>query len=482
MKHRGRAKFDYAQSNWRQSIAVKIASQIIWILVPTAFIASFFIFGEIDKYLLQNFEYKVESLTYRVINVLQNDKSLSDTDKDKIIRNIAHQLNFSDIKVSSNKYNLEPEINVGQMELTSRTVQLTLGDNFENDFINVTTYHEPLIETLNKTKKRVLGVIIVFLTVLATFLVYSIRNKIYYPLSMLVNATEAASNGESEILLDTKRKDEFGHLSIFFREMLDRLSEQHEQLKATAEDAKKANSAKSIFLANMSHELRTPLNAIIGYGELILDDKDDPVSKSHRGDLEKIVIAGQHLLHLINEVLDLSKVEAGKLDVVPETFDLSELFRELETTVLPLVAKQDNKLAVNCSPHVRNMYTDSLKVRQVLINLLGNACKFTEKGKITLQAEPCKIQSIDYVRISVSDTGVGISNGDIENLFKPFTQGDQSPNKSYSGTGLGLAICQKISILLGGNIQAKSMKGVGTTFTVTIPVNFNPIPVQAVAV
>jgi signal transduction histidine kinase len=466
-----RVNFDYAQSNWRQSIAVKIASQIIWILVPTAFIASFFIFNEIDKFILQNFEYKVESLTYRITNILEDRSSLTLKNKDKIINNIGTDLGFEAIKIVSKQYNLNPSIDTSQLEATTRTVELPYKDKFENELITFTFYHEPISSIIKRTQKNVLGFIIIFLTVLASLLVYSIRNKIYMPLNTLVNATEAATNGDKKIILDIDRKDEFGHLSIFFKKMLDRLNEQHNQLKESAEEAKRANSAKSVFLANMSHELRTPLNAIIGYGELVLEDNDGTISGTHEQDVRKIVSAGHHLLHLINEILDLSKVEAGKLEVDPDNIDLSDMFNELAITVKPLVEKNNNKLVVNCAPQIRTIYSDGMKVRQILINLLGNACKFTKEGIISLKAEVCKVNS-DQVYLSVSDTGNGIKKEYIDSLFQPFTQGDESLTRSHGGTGLGLSICQRLSILLGGEIKVDSVEGEGTTFTVKLPIKY----------
>jgi len=473
MKQAEPVKFDYAQSNWRQSIAVKIASQITWILIPTAFIASIFLFSAMDKYVLQNFEYKVDSLTYRVTSVLFNNPDIDDSEKDVIINKIASELDFAAVKVVSSEYKLIPEIDTESYEATTRTVEIGFSDVFENTFIVVTSYHEPVESLLRNTHKNVLALTIICLTVLAVFLVVSIRQQIYNPLKMLVNATEAASNEDRKIYLDTRRKDEFGHLAIFFEKMLARLNEQHNRLKETAEEAKQASSAKSVFLANMSHELRTPLNAIIGYGELMLDDQSITMNDVHFRDLRKIVSAGHHLLHLINDILDLSKIEAGKLEVVPVDIDLVHLMDELTTTIKPLVEKNNNKLIVYCSPQVRQIYSDNMKVRQILINLLGNACKFTNKGIISLKAEPRSINSVEYVTFSVADTGSGISEDLIDTLFEPFTQGDSSSTKNHGGTGLGLSICHRLSILLGGEITVSSSRGEGTTFVVTIPVKYS---------
>jgi len=222
----------------------------------------------------------------------------------------------------------------------------------------------------------------------------------------------------------------------------------------------------------MSHELRTPLNAIIGYGELLLDDKSITANDSNFRDLRKIVSAGHHLLTLINEILDLSKIEAGKLEVYASDIDLPHMFNELSTTIKPLVEQNNNKLIVDCSPQVRQIHSDNMKVRQILINLLGNACKFTRNGIITLQAEPRLVNGVDYVVFTVSDSGIGISETVIDNLFEPFTQGDLSPTKNHGGTGLGLSICHRLSVLLGGDITVTSAEGEGTTFVVSIPVKY----------
>lgn len=473
MKPKQPVKFDYAQSNWRQSIAVKIASQITWMLIPTAFIASIFVFSAMDKYIIQNFEYKVDSLTYRITSALSNNAQLDAVEKDIIISKIANELGFNAVKVVSTDYKLIPKIDTAMYEATTRTIEIGFGDVFENEFISITGYHMPVDSILKANHKNILAVTFLCLTVLAVFLVFSIRQRIYNPLKMLVNATEAATNGEKNIKLDTSRKDEFGHLAVFFQQMLVKLNQQHERLKETAEDAEQANKAKSVFLANMSHELRTPLNAIIGYGELILEDNNILSDTEHNRDMRKIVSAGHHLLNLINEILDLSKIEAGKLEVLPVDIDLPHMLDELSTTITPLAEQNSNKLIISCSPQVRQIYSDNLKVRQILINLLGNACKFTENGVISLNAEPKSVNSIEYVMFTVADTGTGISEDLIDNLFEPFTQGDDSTTKNHGGTGLGLSICHRLSILLGGDITVSSTVGEGTTFVVTIPLRYS---------
>ncbi|MCI0506132.1 MAG: ATP-binding protein [Gammaproteobacteria bacterium] len=221
----------------------------------------------------------------------------------------------------------------------------------------------------------------------------------------------------------------------------------------------------------MSHELRTPLNAIIGYSEMMLDDARESNDKPYIDDLEKTIAAGKHLLHLINDVLDLSKIEAGKMETHISRFDIRELVDEIVATIEPLVRQRNNFLKIDFDSNISIVHSDSLKVRQILINLLGNACKFTENGLITLQVRQQFIKSNRYILLSVIDTGIGIKKEGIHSLFKPFTQQDNSSTRSYSGTGLGLSICHHLCILLGGKIDVTSDVGKGSCFTITLPID-----------
>jgi PAS domain S-box-containing protein len=229
--------------------------------------------------------------------------------------------------------------------------------------------------------------------------------------------------------------------------------------------AEAANAAKSQFLANMSHELRTPLNAIIGYSEMLEEEAADRGHDSYVPDLQKIRTAGRHLLALINDVLDLSKVEAGKLDLYIEAFDLRQAIAEVATTVEPLVARNHNELVVECSPDLGTMRSDLTRVRQVLLNLLSNASKFTERGRITLVADRRGREVI----LQVSDTGIGMTPEQMSRLFEPFSQAETSTSKKYGGTGLGLAITRRFCELMGGEVAVTSEAGRGTTFTARLP-------------
>jgi len=242
-----------------------------------------------------------------------------------------------------------------------------------------------------------------------------------------------------------------------------------EELLTAKRAAEDASRAKSAFLANMSHELRTPLNAIIGYSEMIEEEIQDTGQIQNIQDVQKIESAGKHLLALINDVLDLSKIEAGKMGLHLENFDVATMIQELVATLQPAVAKNSNSLQLRLADDLGNMRSDVTKVRQILSNLLSNACKFTDHGTISMDAERVSNGDQPWIRFRVGDTGIGISEEQQEKLFKEFAQADVSIARKYGGTGLGLAISNRFAQLMGGQISVESEPGQGSTFTVYLP-------------
>ncbi len=264
----------------------------------------------------------------------------------------------------------------------------------------------------------------------------------------------------SSLKEESQRKD---------REARARLEEKNSELLESQKAAEAANEAKSTFLANMSHELRTPLNAIIGYSEMLIEDAEDE-NEDFIPDLDKINNSGKHLLGLINDILDLSKVESGKMDLYLESFELEKVLSEIESTIKPLVEKNKNSLKIEYVSIEKTMKADVTKVRQILLNLLSNSAKFTKEGEISITVSNSESleNAIDF---TVADTGIGMTPDQVEKVFKPFTQADEKTTRKFGGTGLGLTITKMFAEMMGGNIEIQSKEGNGTTFVVTIPLN-----------
>jgi len=231
-----------------------------------------------------------------------------------------------------------------------------------------------------------------------------------------------------------------------------------------------ADRHKSEFLANMSHELRTPLNAIIGYSEMLQEDAADLGAEQFTEDLGRINAAGKHLLELINAVLDLSKIEAGKMELYLETFDVAGLIRDIAAVIQPLAGKNANRLEVRCPPETGTMRADLTKVRQALFNLLSNACKFTDRGTVGLAVARETIDGRDFMAFRVSDTGIGMTPEQLTRLFEAFSQADAATTRRYGGTGLGLALSRRLCRMMGGDVTVESVAGQGSTFTIRLPV------------
>lgn len=251
----------------------------------------------------------------------------------------------------------------------------------------------------------------------------------------------------------------------FSRDVTESVKKERTLAKALAA-AEKANQTKSEFLATMSHELRTPLNAIIGYSEMMIEEAENPAD---REDLKKINSAGHHLLELINDILDVSKLEAGKIEFYYESFEIQQMAQYLVDMLQASAAKKKNTLTLNCPEDMGSMLSDLTRVRQCLLNLLGNACKFTENGHVQLTISTELVYDEEHIRFAVSDTGCGITKQQLKKLFKPFSQADSSTTRKYGGTGLGLAITKKFTELLHGNIIVETQPGVGSTFIISLP-------------
>ncbi|MDQ3168849.1 MAG: GAF domain-containing protein [Acidobacteriota bacterium] len=252
------------------------------------------------------------------------------------------------------------------------------------------------------------------------------------------------------------------------------------ELLQARREAEAASSAKSQFLASMSHELRTPLNAIIGYSEMILEDGETSGAGEFAGDVRKIHTAGKHLLSLINDVLDLSKIEAGKMEIYPESFDVAAMLEDVLNTARPLAATRGNTLSADARGDLGTMHSDLTKVRQMLLNLLSNACKFTEKGTVRLVARRVTGSGpgLDSMIFEVADTGIGMTPEQLTRIFDAFSQAEASTSRRFGGTGLGLAITKRFCTMLDGDLGVESRAGAGTTFSLRLPAVVNAAAVS----
>jgi two-component system, NtrC family, sensor kinase len=242
-----------------------------------------------------------------------------------------------------------------------------------------------------------------------------------------------------------------------------------EEIQDKSRQLEVAGQHKSQFLANMSHELRTPLNAIIGLTEVLREDAQEFDRESEIEPLERVLGAARHLLALINDILDLSKIEAGRMELHVEAFSIAPLIDDVVKTIETLAAKNDNRVVVRCSPAMKTMQADQIRVRQALLNLVSNANKFTSQGTITIAAEQQEENDREWITITVADTGIGMTGEQMGRLFQEFSQADSSTTRKYGGTGLGLAISRHFCRMMGGDITVESKPGAGSTFTIRLP-------------
>jgi signal transduction histidine kinase/DNA-binding response OmpR family regulator len=323
----------------------------------------------------------------------------------------------------------------------------------------------------------VVGLILLGAVAMVVVISAPMQRVISEPILELAQTARVVSEQKNYAVRAKRRtQDEVGFLIDRFNDMLGtietrekELREVNEQLIQSENRAQAATHAKSQFLASMSHELRTPLTAIIGFSEMLLSEAEADGRKEQAEDLERIHGAAKHLLGLINGLLDLSKIEAQKMEVNLEVFDIPALIRDVTSTFRPLVSKKANTLAIECPDQIGSMKADLVKVRQSLFNLLGNANKFTDKGTVRLTVARHPGASGESIQFRIADTGIGMTPEQMSRLFQPFTQADASTSRRYGGTGLGLTITKHFCEMMGGSIHVESHPGAGSTFIIDLP-------------
>jgi signal transduction histidine kinase len=295
---------------------------------------------------------------------------------------------------------------------------------------------------------------------LALVLGYAISWSLVGPVEEIEARLNQVAAGDFAQRVHVVNRDELGALAANVNAMCEQLGRLYQQLEA-------ASQHKSQFLANMSHELRTPLNAIIGVTEMLREDAQDRGQDADFEPLDRVLGAGRHLLALINDILDLSKIEAGRMELHLESFSLEPLIDDVVKTIETLAAKNANQVVAHCSPAIDTMHADQMRVRQALLNLLSNANKFTNRGTITIDAR--QRPQDDWIMIAVTDTGIGMTAEQTAKLFQEFSQAESSTAQKYGGTGLGLAISRRFCQMMGGDITVESEPGRGSTFTICLP-------------
>ena len=290
------------------------------------------------------------------------------------------------------------------------------------------------------------------------------------PMHSLTAFTRRVAEGDLSGRAEVVRPDEVCRLTMAFNTMVERLG----ATLVSKEAAEAANAAKSRFLATVSHELRTPLNAVIGYSQLLQEVCQDRGIQGLSEDLIRIERAGGTLLHMVNQVLDFSKAEAGRIELHAETFPVRRVIQDVIATAAPLAGKNRNRLSVSMDSDAIEIHADLMRFQQSLLNLVANACKFTADGEVSVEVSRERSGPLDCVLVSVKDTGIGITPEQQGRLFQAFVQGDASTTRTYGGTGLGLAISRKLCRLMGGDISLKSEPGKGSNFMMRIPVGMDP--------
>jgi signal transduction histidine kinase/CheY-like chemotaxis protein len=340
------------------------------------------------------------------------------------------------------------------------------------ELIGMTYIHSNLSELYSRLYQYIGVVVVVLLlaAVMALLISARLQRVISQPvLELSATARNVSDKKDYSVRAHKHGDDEVGVLIDSFNDMLAQIQKRDTKLQEARVVAEKANQAKSNFLSFMSHELRTPLTAIIGFSEMLISEVEAEGRADWVDDLRRVHDSGKYLLELINDILDISKIEAGKMEVHLETFDVPALVRDVKDVMRPLVERKNNRLVVECPEDTGTMQADRIKVRQCLLNLLSNASKFTDQGVITFSAGRIARNGSDWLTFSIRDTGIGMTPEQIGKLFRAFSQADDSTSRRYGGTGLGLALTKKFCQIMGGDVRVESEIGKGSTFTIELP-------------
>lgn len=473
--------------NWQAKIAVRITSIVLWSLTFFSMLFASLLISQVREGTEAEQKMLIDQLSFKVSQEIYNNDNNLESGFKQATLNILSNNYFSQVDIHFNGQHFI----YGSANEKTVSIKREIKEPF---YLVIRAAMTPIEISVRNRQIQIFMIFSISLVTLGAFLGLIIDKYVHKPFQKLESATQGYMSGNKQIRVDITSKDEFGVLASFMNKMLDRINENEIHVKTEARERKiaaqklkeqrddlqaltteltsardqafAANHAKSSFLANMSHELRTPLNAVIGYSELLIEEAEDENRMEQITDLEKIRTAGRHLLTLINDVLDISKIEAGKMDLLLENFDVTPMVEETVQIIAPLLKQNNNVFSYSICDRQIVMHSDITRVKQILFNLLSNASKFSSNSNIKLDVN---LTANDMINFKIIDSGIGIKPEQIEKLFNEFVQADNSTTRVYGGTGLGLSICRRLSRLMGGDITASSNSESGSTFIASLP-------------
>jgi len=459
-------------STWNGSIAIKITAVTIWAIVILSFAITIPFISTFE-------ESSKKEYTWQQHQVEELLKGFTEEDRinNELVLEIESLVNSSDILFVNIKSKID-NIELGDKTVNNYIMQSTVLIN-SNEY-NIYLEFPSLIRAALLQRVKIGSSIVGFSVLFSLFLFWLNKKIIHKPFESVIEFTQAVSKGDTDIRLDASRGDEFGLVSKFLNEMLDTINENQQALKIANEELKEeiqhrdmalaASQQKSAFLANMSHEIRTPLTSIIGYSERIRFDKaKNRDEEKHMLDI--VLQNGNHLLHLINDILDLSKVEANMLEIEKSNFSIIKVVEHARRLLKERALEKNIELEIKYSlPIPEKIHNDAIRTKQVILNLASNAIRFTDHGKVVIDIS--YEQKEDMLVIDIKDSGIGMSDDELEKLFKPFSQADASISRRFGGTGLGLTISKRLVELMHGGITVQSVKGIGSRFTCKLKAGF----------